>query len=254
MTEEQAPSFNERISRVSFRVAEHLETQKAGHAAEEANQVLQRVRAAVDEFSSLRSTISELDDGPIKLRPVNSRLATSIGKAKVTLRRTSTQLKDPEREVRGLLTSPSMNSAIVDTERLVGDRKGAIFAAFDGFKMKAQPEDLRAVRADGLEPLTLSIKVRKLQQAFNSSTPTSVGDIVLAVDRIQKAVSEWTTLKAEVEAAQQRVPPVLQAFFERLNGPQGHVGWRDIKDEVRSWLDTGSNGNDYVVVRRDRFA
>jgi hypothetical protein len=254
MTEEQVPSFNERISRVSLRVAEHLEVQKAGHAAEEANQTLLRVKTAVDEVSIQHSVVSKLDNVPIKIRPVGPRLATSIGKATTALRRTSTALKDPEREVRRLLTTASMNSAIVDTERLLSDRETAIFAAFNEFKTAIQPEDLRVVQADGLQPLSLSVKVKRLQQAFNSPAPTSIKDVPEAVSKLQTAVSDWATLKAEVVEAQQRVPPVLQSFFKKLDGPQGHVGWHEIQDEVRSWLDDGVNGNDYIVVRRDRLA
>lgn len=253
MTEVQMPSLNERISRVSLAVAEHLEVEKAGHAAEEANQVLRRIKVLAEELTSQQKIISDLDSFSVRPRPVRPALVTSIGKAKTTLRRTSTQLKDADREVRDLLTTPSMNKAIVDAEKLLDERKSAIVSAFETFRTEVRPVDLSAVPAEGLEPASLSMKVRRLQQTFNASRPPSVADLVNAVEVIQNAVSEWEKLKPEVDAAQQRVPRQLQEFVESLNGPKGYVDWTGITEEVRSWLDSDSNGKDYVVVRRDRF-
>jgi hypothetical protein len=248
MSREDTGSFSSRISLTRIRVADYVEDQKAVRAAEEGEQVLRRVRNVLADLSAQQEVVERLNGSELSLRPVSSRLRESIVKAKTRLRSLSTQMKDPSSEVRKLITTTGLDSALGDAERLVVERDRAILNAFTHFREVAIPATLNEVQAEGLEPLSLSTRVRRLKRTFDSSVAIQRNQVPGELQKIEAALVEWRDIEAEVESAKQNVPKALEIFFQRL---PGGVAWTEVKEEVRLWLDAGSNGDNFVVVRRD---
>lgn len=250
MNDEPDRTLTARAARTRLLVAESVQQKSSRQAAERAEQALRRIENATTAISDQRELVRQLAEFEVAPKPMPIKLVQSAHKARTALRTTATKLKDPNNDLGDLLGTKSINDAIVNAEAIVERGKRSVEAAFIEFRDRCRPHDLHEVQAEGLEPLSLSTKVRRIQNVLGSSAPVPVDDVIVEVEKLRNALREWEDARPEIEAASKRVAPALDAFFRQV--PNG-VAWRQLNNEVRDWLDTGSNGNDYVVIRRDRL-
>jgi hypothetical protein len=250
MNREPDRTLTARAARTRLLVAEFVQQEDTNQAAERAEQVLRRVGNATTAVNGQREFLRRLAEAGVVPPPMPAKFVQSARKARTAFRTTATKLKDPSNDLRDLLGTKSINEAVANTEGIIERRNRAIESAFTDFRDRCRPEDIDEVQADGLEPLSLATKVRRLQAVLGSRALVPVGQVIVETEKFRKALREWEDARPEIEAARKRVPAALEAFFRQA---QNGVVWGRLNNEVREWLDTGSNGDDYVVIRHDRL-
>ena len=252
MTNAETPNNDKlatRARQARLAVLDLVERNKEQIGAEMAEQLLRRVTNAAAQLATQSALMVTLDALGIRRVALNPADITRSGQARTALRATATKLADPKNEVRDLVSTKSINTAVETAEQVSSRQARSIESSFVTFRRNERPKGIDDVVADGIEPLSLSLSILRLQRILGSEDAVAVEDFLKKHDEYLAAKREWEDLQTEIVAARRRLSSQMENFHRQVrNG----VPWRDLTDEMRAWLDEGHNGNDFVLVCRDR--
>jgi hypothetical protein len=249
MSEDLKVTIGARSARARLLVADFVQRNEGIQIAENADLILRRVGRTVTALADQNELLFRLEAEQIVPKQTAPKAIETARKGRRALLAAANKLKDPNNDVGDVVKTKSIDDALFAAENIIKFRNQAIENAFITFRNQHRPGDLNEVQAEGIEPLTLSVKVRRLQNVLASQTQVSSSAVLTELDKFRDALRDWEELRPQIEAAQNRISPALADFFRQI--PQG-VAWQGLNDEVREWLDSGSNGDDYILVRRDR--
>lgn len=249
MSEDLKVTIGARSARARLLVADFVQRNEGIQIAENADLILRRVGRTVTALADQNELLFRLEAEEIVPKQTAQKAVETARKGRRALQAAANKLKDPNYDVGDVVKTKSIDDALFAAENIIKLRNQAIENAFITFRNQLRPNDLNEVQAEGIEPLTLSVKVRRLQNVIASQTQVLSSAVLTEVDKFRDALRDWEELRPQIEAAQKRISPALVDFFRQI--PQG-VAWQGLNEEVREWLDSGSNGDDYILVRRDR--
>lgn len=223
-----------------------MATQRRSEAEEAA------ITAASDRAEKAAAALDQIADAAaeFRLRSVAHTLPSlppTAGRAVANLRTAATKVRDSDQDedLTARLKSAGVQDALKAAETLVKACETALRKATDVERLRlAEGSQGSVTSLPGRERLQTT--ATRIQTILRQPAGANVVELPGAIDRWRAAANEWKQVIEELDTAVSELPPDIKAFVEAAASEHGAV-WSLMTPDVRVWLDTGGNGDGYVM-------
>lgn len=242
-------SLHQRASATRLRLAEAEQQEKDAAEIGAIETARARAERARDVLSHAFWAKATLEEEGVAVTPIASQRRKEAVEARRALRSAASAFSDPEVPLTKRLNGDSVQKALKQADSLGVAFQRALNAVVDSERVRLCPSDLTEPIPDIPGKDLTVVKLKNLRNTLSTAVegmPPS--DLPEKLRKVRSAAEIWAQLRPALKAEVDQLPVAIRTFVEAASTDEG-AKWSHLTAEVRKWLDTAGNGDEYRVRR-----